>query len=114
MTQTALNLLETTFAPTSETSVYVSTGVRTIIDKFTATNVTGTAATLVVKIVPSGGTAGAVNAITPVAAPMSIAANSTYLGPEVVGQILNPGDFISVIGGTASALVLRISGRQLT
>lgn len=113
MTVTAKNLVETKFAEVAETTQYTATNVRAIVDKFTATNVTALAATIVVKIVPVGGTAATVNAITPVATPLSIAANSTYLFPEVVGQALNPGDFISTIAGTASALVIRISGREI-
>jgi hypothetical protein len=44
----------------------------------------------------------------------TIAAGATEVFPEQVGQILGPGDFISTLAGTASALVLRISGREIT
>jgi len=37
-----------------------------------------------------------------------------YTFPEIVGQVLNSGDFISTIAGTASAINIRASGRQIT
>jgi hypothetical protein len=32
----------------------------------------------------------------------------------LVGQVLNPGSFISTIAGTASAINMRVSGREVT
>jgi hypothetical protein len=85
--------------------------VRAIIDKFTISNDTASAATIDVHIVASGGAAGASNLVL---ATRSIAAGETYTSPELVGQILNSGDFISTVAGTATALVIRISGREVT
>ena len=34
--------------------------------------------------------------------------------PTKVSQVLNPGDFISTIAGTASAINMRVSGREVT
>ena len=112
MTTTAKCLLEAKYAESSETTQYTAgTGTRTIIDKFTGTNVTASAATLTVKIIASGGTASADETIV---YQKTIAAGETYTFPEVTGQILNAGDFLSTLAGTASAIVVRMSGRENT
>jgi hypothetical protein len=38
----------------------------------------------------------------------------TYLCPELVGQELDAGAFISTIASNATALTLRVSGREIT
>lgn len=112
MTVTAKPLVEAKFAENAQTTQYTApVGTRTIIDKFTATNVTGASATLAVNLVPSAGAAGSSNVVTQT---KTIAAGATEVFPEQVGQILAPGDAISTLAGTASALVLRISGREIT
>lgn len=111
MTVNAVTLLEAKYAENSQTTQYTSSNVRTIVDKFTATNVTGSAATIVVNIVPSAGTASASNVVLQT---KTLAAGECYVCPEVVGQVMNVGDFISTIAGTASAVVIRISGRQVS
>jgi hypothetical protein len=111
MTVTPKTLLEAKYAENSQTTQYTATGVKAIIDKFTATNGTGVAATLAVNLVPSGGTASASNLVL---FTKSIAAGETYSCPELVGQILSAGDFISTNAGTATAIVIRISGREVT
>lgn len=99
-------------AENSETTQYTSApSVRTIVDKFTATNTTGTAATLTIRLVPSGGSAGASNTVL---SAKSLAAGETYNCPEVVGHVLEAGDFISTLAGTAAAITIRASGRQVT
>lgn len=109
-TVTPKTLLEAKYAENSQTTQYTATGVKTIIDKFTAANDTGSTATLKVNIVASGGSASASNLVL---ATKSIAAGETYTCPELVGQILSAGDFISTLAGTASAIVIRISGREV-
>ena len=110
MTVVAKCLVEAKYAENSETSQYTAgSGVRTIVDKFTGTNVTAVAALLTIKIIASGGTASADETIV---YQKSLAAGETYTFPEVVGQVLNAGDFISTLAGTASAIVIRLSGRE--
>lgn len=111
MTITPAALIEAKFCEVAETTQYTSTGLQTLLDKFTGTNVTAAPAVITVRIVPSGGTAGTANAITYV---KTIAPGQAYLFPELIGHILAPGDFISTLGGTASAIVIRASGRQVT
>jgi hypothetical protein len=84
---------------------------RTIIDKFTATNTTAAAATITVNLVPNGGGAAADNVIT---SAKTVAPGETYTFPELVGHVLAAGDFISTLAGTAAALTVRASGREVT
>ena len=58
----------------------------------------------------SGGSAGSSNVIT---YSKSIAAGDVYTFPELIGHTLQPGDIISTIAGTASALTIRASGREV-
>lgn len=109
MTVTAKCLLESKYAENAETTQYTTpAGTRTAIDKFTGYSPAG--GTLTVKLVPSGGAAGASN-ITVV---KTLAANESYTFPELVGHILSPGDLISTLAAAASTVAIRISGREVT
>jgi hypothetical protein len=112
MTVIAKSLFPPLQAANSESTQYTApVGTRTIIDKFTGTNTTGSSATLTIKLVPSGGTAAAANTVV---SARSLSAGETYNFPEVVGHVLNTGDFISTLAGTASAISIRASGREVT
>jgi hypothetical protein len=95
----------------SQTTQYTATGVTTIIDKFTATNYSATAATISVNLVTTAGSAGNQNLITKT---KTLQPSEVYTFPELVGQVLGIGDFISTIAGTASAINMRVSGREVT
>jgi hypothetical protein len=95
----------------SQTTQYTATGVTAIIDKFTATNFTATAATISVNLVTVSGSSGNSNLITKT---KTLQASEVYTFPELVGQVLGIGDFISTIAGTASAINMRVSGREVT
>lgn len=95
----------------SQTTQYTATGVTAIIDKFTATNFSGTAATISVNLVTVSGSSGNSNLITKT---KTLQASEVYTFPELVGQVLGIGDFISTIAGTASAINMRVSGREVT
>jgi hypothetical protein len=111
MSVTAKCLIDAKYAEASQTTQYTAgSGVRTIIDKFTAYNGTASAATLTVSIIASGGAASADEVIMS----RSIAAGETYTCPELVGQVINAGGFVSTLAGTASAIVIRASGREVT
>lgn len=111
MTTTTNVLVPAKFAENSETTQYTSTRVKTILDKFTVTNVTAAVAVITVRIIPSGGSAGASNAIT---FEKAVAIGTTELLPEIAGQVLGVGEKISTLADTASALVIRISGREIS
>ena len=95
----------------SQTTQYTATGVTAIIDKFTATNYSATAATISVNLVTAAGSGGNSNLITKT---KTLQASEVYTFPELVGQVLGIGDFISTIAGTASAINMRVSGREVT
>lgn len=112
MTVIARTLLEAKQAEGVQTTQYTApASTRTIIDKMTATNTTAGAVTLSVNLVASGGAAAAGNLIV---SAQSIAAGTSYLLPEVVGHILNPGDFVSTLAGAAASITIRISGREVS
>jgi hypothetical protein len=111
MTVTAKNLVPAKTVEDTQTTQYIANGVTTIIDKFTATNYSGSAATISVNLITSTGTASNDNLIVKA---KSLAASETYIFPEIVGQILPSGGFISTIAGTASAINMRVSGREIS
>ena len=110
MTVVSKPIIPTQYAADAETTEYTSAGVRTIIDKLTAYNSSGGAVTVTVKLVNSGDTAGAEDVLET----KSVAAGETWGFPSVVGHSLAPGDFISVIAGSASVVVIRATGREVT
>ena len=95
----------------SQTTQYTATGVTAIIDKFTATNYSASAATISVNLVTAAVSSGNSNLITKT---KTLQASEVYTFPELVGQVLGVGDFISTIAGTASAINMRVSGREVT
>ncbi|CAJ0710708.1 hypothetical protein ACPCHQ_17070 [Ralstonia thomasii] len=109
MTVTAKPLIEGKLAENAQTTQYTATGVRTIIDKFTGNNSSGAPATLTINLVPSASAAGTSNQVVS----KTLAAGETYTFPEVVGHVLAAGDFISTLAGTASAISIRSSGREI-
>lgn len=113
MATTPKVLIPSKLAEAAETTQYplnAADSVRTAIDKFTAHNGTAANATLTVRLVPANGSAGAANATVV----KTIAPSRTETFPELVGHMLEPGDFISTLCGTASSIVIRASGRQFT
>ncbi|WP_394651403.1 hypothetical protein [uncultured Acinetobacter sp.] len=109
-TVTAKNLVGSKFIENAQTTQYTASSVKALIDKCTVTNVSGAAATFSINLVTSG-SAGTSNLIIK---DQSVAAGQVYTCPEVVGHILEAGGLISAISNTASALVLRVSGREVT
>lgn len=111
MTVTATVLIEAKNAENAQTTQYTSTNVRTIIDKFTATNYSAGAVTISVNLVPSAGAAANSNLIVKT---KTLQAAECYTFPELVGQILAVDDFISTIAGAATSINIRASGRVIT
>ena len=111
MATTPAVLIEAKFAETSQTTQYTSTLAQTSIDKMTATNVTGLAATIQVNLVAPSGSAVTGNIIT---FSKTIQPGKTWLMPEIVGHMLEVGGIISTIAGTVNAIVIRASGRKFS
>jgi hypothetical protein len=104
------NIIPCKYIENVQTKQYTANAVTTVIDKCTICNVTLQNATVTFNIVSQGGTVANENIIIK---EKTIPGNTTYLVPEMVGQILNDGDFISAVAGSVSTLVIRISGREI-
>ena len=111
MTVTVKVLVPAKTAEDAQTTQYTATGVTAIIDKFTATNYSATAATISVNLVTAAGSASNDNLIVKT---KTLQPSETYTFPELVGHVLAPSGFISTIAGTASAINIRVSGREVT
>ena len=111
MTVSVKILIPAKTAEASQTTQYTAAGVTTLIDKFTATNYSASAATISVNLVTAADTAGNQNLIVKT---KTLQAGETYTFPELVGSALAPSGFISTIAGTASAINIRANGREVT
>jgi len=101
-------LVESKFVAATLTTQFTAVAPQTIIGACTISNGTAGAVTITAHIVPSGDTAVAANTLI---SARSISPGATDPCPELTGQVLLPGDFISTQAGAASSLTLRISGR---
>jgi hypothetical protein len=110
MAVTTKVLIPAKTAENAQTTQYTATNVTTIIDKFTATNYSATAATISVNLVTASGSAGNDNLIVKT---KTLQPAETYTFPELVGQVIASGGFISTIAGTATAINIRASGREI-
>lgn len=111
MTITVKNIIPRKFAEDTQTTQYTAANCKAVIDKFTATNTSGSAVTISVNLVPDAGSATTSNLVV---SAKSIQAGETYNLYELVGQSLESGGFISTICSTASALVISATGREIT
>jgi hypothetical protein len=111
LTVTSKVLIPAKTAEATQTTQYTATNVTTIIDKLTATNYSASAATISVNLVTATGSASDDNLITKL---KTLQPSEVYTFPEIVGQVLSPSAFISTIAGTASAINIRASGREVT
>jgi hypothetical protein len=98
-------------AENSQTTQYTAVSCKAIIDKFTITNTSAGNLTISVNLVTNGGSPSAANLIMDTRA---IAPDETYTCPELVGQALESGGFISTIASAATSLTIRASGREIT
>jgi hypothetical protein len=111
MTVTVKVLVPAKTAENAQTTQYTASGVTALIDKFTATNYSGSAATISVNLVTAATAAGNDNLIVKT---KTLQPSETYTFPELVGAALMPSGFISTLAGTASAVNIRVSGREIT
>lgn len=105
------NIIPAKTAENSQTTQYTSSGVQTIIDKFTATNYSAVATTLSVNLVSPAGSAGNDNLIVRA---KTLQPSETYTFPELVGHVLPSSGFISTVAGAASSINIRASGRLVS
>lgn len=110
MTVTAKAIIPPKQAENAQTTQYTAQGCTTYIDKFTVTNTASSNISISVNLVTLGGSATSANLILKT---RFIAPNETYTCPELVGQVLEPGSFISTIASAATSLTIRASGREI-
>ena len=111
MAVTVKNIIPRKQAENAQTGQYTATGCKCIIDKFTVTNTSGGNVAFSVNLVASDGAASDANLVIK---SKSIAPNETYACPELVGQVLEDGGFISTLAGAATSLTISASGREIT
>lgn len=106
----AKELISAKFAENSQTTQFIAEA-PTAIDKFTITNTSASVVKFSANLVLASATAGSSNLIIK---EKTVAAGDTYTCPELVGHNLAVGSSISTLVDTASALVIRASGREIT
>lgn len=111
MTVRSITLVPSKQVENVQTTQYTAVNCTTYIDKFTITNTTSGNVTFSANLVTAAGAAGVANRVL---GPRSIAPNETYACPELIGQVLQPGDFLSTLAGAATSLTMRVSGREIT
>lgn len=111
MTTTLRVLVPAKTVENTQVTQYTASAVTAIIDKFTCTNYSGSPATISVNIVTLADTSGNQNLITKT---KSLQASEVYTFPELVGQVIAPGGFISTIAGTITSINMRVSGREIS
>jgi len=111
MAVTVKNIVPAKQLEASQTAQYTAVNCKTIIDKATVTNTNSANVTFSTNLVASGGSAGNENLIVKT---HTVVPGETYLCPELVGQVLESGGFISTLAGTATSLTFTASGREIT
>jgi hypothetical protein len=111
MTVTVKVLIPAKQAEGSQTTQYTATNVKAIIDKFTVTNTSANNVAFSCNLVTVSGSAGASNLIIDA---RTIVPDETYTCPELVGQALDVGGFISTLAGAGTSLTIRASGREIS
>ena len=111
MAVTVKNIIPAKQAENTQTAQYTATNCKCIIDKFTVTNTNTSNETISVNLIASGGSAGNSNLIVKT---RSVVPGETYLCPELVGQVLEAGGFISTLASAATSLTITASGREIT
>ena len=111
MAVTVKNIIPRKQVEAAQTGQYTASGCTTIIDKFTVTNTSAANAVFSCYLVASGGTPGDDNLVLKT---RTLVPSETYTCPELVGQILAPGGFISTLAGSPASLTISCSGREIT
>lgn len=111
MTITITNIVPVKQLENVQTTQYTSANCKTIINKFTVTNVTAGVVTFSVNVVPPAGAAATANLIVQT---KSVAPGEAYEVHEMVGHVLENNYFISMIASAATSLNLDITARVIT
>jgi hypothetical protein len=110
----AVNLKQFTAAQyltTSAATYYTASNCTSRVDNCTLTNTDILAIPVTVHIVPLAGSASAANMVI---SAKSLSAGECYTCPELVGKTIPPGAFVQALAGTASKVVMHMSGIEVT
>jgi|SRR6187551_664423 len=111
MTFTVINIIPRKQAENAQTTQYTAVNCKTRIDKFTVTNTSAGNVNFSVNLVAASGAAGDSNLVLKTKA---IAPGQTYRCPELVGQSLEAGGFISTLASAATSLTISATGQEIT
>lgn len=112
MAITPKRLVEGTVLTAAAVTQYTAPGLtKTVIKKVTATNTTGTAQSVTLYLIPSGGSAGAASTNTIV---QTVPANSGLELYLAENHVLEAGDFIQALASAVSSITLMASGVEVT
>lgn len=111
MAVTITNIIPRKTAALGAETQYTANNCTTVIDKFTVSNVTPTTEGIQINLVASGGSPGNSNLVLPL---KFIQGYEVYTCPELIGQVLLTGDFISVTTSAGNTFTLSASGREIT
>ena len=106
-----INIIPRKQAENTQTAQYTSTNSKTLIDKFTATNTSANNVDISVNLVANGETASDANLVVDT---RTLAPQETYTFPELVGQLLESGGFISTLASAATSITISATGRVIT
>ncbi len=111
--QRTVKQLTPTAQLTAAAAVYYTAPANTTaeIGAATVTNVTATARTVTVSLVPSGGSAGLTNIVVQT---RTVPANAAVQLWELIGQKLPPGATIQALADAATAVNLTVGGYEVT
>lgn len=107
MAFTPLRLAAAQLTTSAATYYTAPVDTKAIVKQIILSNTTGTAATASISLVASGGTASASNRIVE---QISVPANGVVMLD--LSQVLEAGDFLAALAGTASAINMRVSGME--
>jgi hypothetical protein len=105
------NIIPRKLAESVQTTQYTAVGATALITKFTATNTGASDVSFSVNLVAVLDVPGNGNLVLKA---RTIAPNETYNCPELVGQVLQAGGYISTIAGAASVLTISASGQEIS
>jgi hypothetical protein len=111
MAVTTKVLLDSKYLENVQTTQYTAVNCRALLTKVTIANNDTVNRTVSVNIVPPSGSASNTNRFI---ITKTIVPGENYLCPELSGQVIESGGFISTIASAASALSIRISGQEIT
>lgn len=111
MSVSVKNIIPRKLAENTQFTQYTADGCKTIIESFTVTNVSGSNVSFSCNLPAQGASASNSNLVLKT---REIAPSETYRCPELVGQVLEIGGFISTLASAASALCISGNGREIT